>query len=125
MEGRIIVLKTFNSSIEASIAKAKLDEHGIPNFLSEEHLTNLITPLLSGGVRLHVLEVDAELAKDALNQMEISREDDSPQLIECPKCHSKRILFVYRGDLPAEIVRFTLQLSKRHYCLDCDTEFDT
>jgi hypothetical protein len=119
----IIVLQTFDSPIEANIIKAKLDAYGIPCFLSEEHLTALTTPLLSGGIRLHIFQHDKEQVVQLLTQ-ESLRKSEEDDLMICPNCKSRRILTMSddRFD-PAAVVKFILQLTKRHYCLDCKTEF--
>jgi DNA-directed RNA polymerase subunit RPC12/RpoP len=120
----IIVFETYNSSIDANIVKAKLDAFGIPCFLSEENLTMLTTPILSGGIRLHLFEEDREQANEILLSGLIQKSDED-DLITCPNCRSKRILNVSREQFdPAKIVKYILQLSKRHYCLDCEAEFD-
>jgi DNA-directed RNA polymerase subunit RPC12/RpoP len=104
--------------------KAKLDAFGIPCFLSEENLTMLTTPILSGGIRLHLFEEDREQANEILLSGLIQKSDED-DLITCPNCRSKRILNVSREQFdPAKIVKYILQLSKRHYCLDCEAEFD-
>ena len=74
----IVVFETFNSAIDANIVKAKLDAFGIPCFLSQENLTTLITPILSGGIRLHVFERDRERAYEIMVSalMQKSDEDD-------------------------------------------------
>ena len=120
----IIVFKTYYSLIDANIVKAKLDAFGIPCFLSEENLTFLTTPLLSGGIRLHLFENDREQASEILlgDLVRKSEEDDLPS---CPTCRSKRILNVSGEQFnPAKVVKYFLQLSKRHYCVDCEAEFD-
>jgi DNA-directed RNA polymerase subunit RPC12/RpoP len=120
----IIVFNTFNSSIEANIIKAKLDAFGIPCFLSEENLTMLTTPLLSGGVRLHMFERDRQQAQEILMN-DLMQKSDDDDVVSCPYCRSKRILDVSRDQFdPAKVVKYILQLSKRHYCLDCEAEFD-
>lgn len=121
----IVVFETFNSAIDANIVKAKLDAFGIPCFLSQENLTTLITPILSGGIRLHVFERDRERAYEIMVSalMQKSDEDD---LLCCPNCRSKRVLNISRDQFdPAKVVKYILKLSKRHYCLDCETEFDS
>lgn len=121
---KIIVIQRFDNLIEANIIKTKLDAFGVPCFLSEENLTSLTTHLLSGGIRLHIFEQDKDqvlqlLVKDSMHK---SEEDD---LIHCPACRSRRILNMSsRRFEPAQVVRFILQLTKRHYCLECEAEFD-
>jgi DNA-directed RNA polymerase subunit RPC12/RpoP len=121
---KIIVIQRFDNLIEANIIKTKLDAFGVPCFLSEENLTSLTTSLLSGGIRLHIFEQDKDqvlqlLVKESMHMVE---EDD---LIHCPSCRSRKILNMSsRRFEPAQVVRFILQLTKRHYCLDCEAEFD-
>lgn len=73
---QIIVLQHFPHPIEASLAKSKLDAHGIPCFLTEENLANLY-PLQNQrfSVRLHVFARDAERAREILNEEDLTNED--------------------------------------------------
>ena len=120
----IIVFNTFHSLIDANIVKSKLDAFGIPCFLSEENLTMLTTPLLSGGIRLHIFEQDRAQVVEILTE-EFLRKSDDDDLITCPHCRSKRVLSMDSDRFnPAKVVKYILQLSKRHYCLDCEAEFD-
>lgn len=73
----IVVFRKFSSAIEASIAKAKLDAHDIPCFLTEENLTTLYTPLLSGGVRLHIFKQDQDHATRVLGELRSDAADDA------------------------------------------------
>ncbi len=67
-QDQIIVLRTFAGNIEASLAKSKLDAHGIPCFLTEESLAGLF-PVQNPGlsVRLHVFKQDADQARALLD----------------------------------------------------------
>jgi hypothetical protein len=67
---KIIIYKSFDTVIEANLAKTKLDAYGIPCFLTEEHFTNLypIRNDIFPGVRLHVFEKDKERADEILNE---------------------------------------------------------
>jgi len=126
MEGkkRIIVLQTFNNHIEANIIKTKLDAYGIPCFLSQENVTLLTTHLLSGGIRLHIFEEDQEQVVQLLTEEYIKAHEED-DLLKCPSCNSKRILdFSTKRFDPASLVKFILQLTKQHYCLDCEAEFN-
>src|SRR5690606_41102529 len=89
--GEIIVLQRFETVIEANIARTKLEAQDIPCFLTEENLTNMTNHLLSGGIRLHIFDHDAERAKQIVvgDCLSPSYEDD---LISCPRCHSRKIL---------------------------------
>ena len=120
---RIVVLQTFNNSIDANIVKSKLDAFGIPCFLTEEHMTSLINPIISGGIKLHIFEGDRQQVLDLLagEYMQIHEEDD---FTRCPFCNSKRIITISGNRLePALFVKLLLQLSKKHFCLECQTEF--
>ena len=73
-EEAIIIYRSFDTVIEANLAKTKLDAYGIPCFLTEENFTNLypIRNDIFPGVRLHVFEKDKERADEVL------REDQEP-----------------------------------------------
>jgi hypothetical protein len=121
---RIIVLQTFNNSIDANIIKSKLDAYGVPCFLTEEHLTSLINPIISGGIKLHIFERDRSQVLDLLTEDYVQKNEDD-DFRKCPICNSKRILTFTDSRLePAIVVKMLLQLSKRHYCLECEAEFD-
>ncbi len=68
---QIIVFKKYDSSIDANLAKTKLDAYGVPCFLTEENLTNLypLQNLLLFGVRLHIFSNDLQQAEQILNEM--------------------------------------------------------
>lgn len=121
---RIVVLQTFNNAIEANIIKSKLDAFGIPCFLTEENLTSLINPIISGGIKLHIFERDRQQVLDLLTEEYLQKhEEDDFQ--KCPYCNSKRIITISDNRLdPAFVVKVVLQLSKKHFCLDCQREFD-
>ena len=62
----IIVLRKFETSIEANIVKSKLDAYGIPCFLTEENMANLYpgaSSLMNFNVRLHLFSRDLEKAQ--------------------------------------------------------------
>ena len=76
-QDRIIVFRLFENSISANIAKTKLDAHGIPCFLSDEHLTNLYPFQNFLGIRLHLFANDVEWAKAILTENNLSINDES------------------------------------------------
>jgi hypothetical protein len=121
---RIIVLQTFNNAIDANIIKSKLDAYGIPCFLTEEYLTALINPIISSGIKLHIFERDRQQVLELLTEEYLQKhEEDDFQ--RCPFCDSKRIITISDNRLdPAFVVKLLLQLSKRHFCLNCQREFD-
>lgn len=121
---RIIVLQTFNSAIDANIIKSKLDAYGIPCFLTEEHLTVLINPIISGGIKLHIFERDRQQVVELLTEEYLQKHEED-DFRRCPHCDSKRIITISDNPLdPAFMVKLLLQLSKGHFCLNCQREFD-
>lgn len=69
-EEKIILYRSFDTAIEANLAKTKLDAYGIPCFLTEENFTNLypIRNEIFPGVRLHLFEKDKERADEVLRE---------------------------------------------------------
>ncbi|UII19635.1 putative signal transducing protein [Fulvivirga ligni] len=83
---KLVVLTTLDNSIDANLLRSKLESEGIPCFLHNENVTNLIPysfNILGGGVRVLVpddqLEASRELAQ--LNE----------EKIHCPNCGSDNI----------------------------------
>ena len=73
-EDDIIVLQHFDSVIEANIAKTKLDAYGVPCFLTEENMSNLIPgqSLYAVRTRLHLFAADREKAIGILTAGDLS-----------------------------------------------------
>jgi Putative prokaryotic signal transducing protein len=71
-EDKIILYRSFDTVIEAYLAKTKLDAYGVPCFLTEEHFTNLypIRNAIFPGVRLHIFEKDRGRASEVLRDEE-------------------------------------------------------
>lgn len=65
----IVVFRQFDNTIEANIARTKLDAHGIPCFLTGENFSNLYPalPLTALKVRLHIFAADREKATRILD----------------------------------------------------------
>jgi len=69
-QDKIIIYRSFDTVIEANLAKTKLDAYGVPCFLTEENFTNLY-PLRNDifpGVRLHLFERDKKRADEVLRE---------------------------------------------------------
>ena len=69
-EEKIIIYESYDTVMQANLAKTKLDAYGIPCFLTEENFTSLY-PFRNGifpGVRLHVFEKDRERVKEVLTE---------------------------------------------------------
>jgi hypothetical protein len=127
-QDNIIVLKTFGSTIEANIAKTKLDAYGIPCFLTEENLANLYpiqNPRFS--VRLHIFEIDKVRAQEVLNEV-VQLPDEEP--IQCPCCRSVNIETGYSRKPVSVILSLFFSLffvlfppKTISRCRDCNREF--
>jgi hypothetical protein len=128
---QIIVFRKYDSSIDANLAKTKLDAHGIPCFLTEENLTNLypLQNLLLFGVRLHIFSKDQENAENVLNDV---LEIEDPARI-CPVCRSQKIELTHSTRTTSTIGRVLLgsifgpvvPFKKIYQCQDCKREFET
>jgi hypothetical protein len=77
-QNKIIVFKEFVNSIEANIAKTKLDVYGIPCFLTEENLANLYPGqhFIGFSIRLHLFQNDQERARQILDEGNMSLNND-------------------------------------------------
>jgi uncharacterized protein with PIN domain len=128
-QDKIIVLKSFNNPIDASIAKSKLDAYGIPCFLSDENLGTLY-PVQNPrfiGVRLHLFERDADQAKQVLHDTVMYTEDDA---LCCPRCRSANIEVTNARQVSSRVLNFLKSLTasiflkrKIYVCKDCHFEF--
>ena len=128
----IIVLRKFETSIEANIVKSKLDAYGIPCFLTEENMANLYpgaSSLMNFNVRLHFFSCDMEKAHHILEEKHLEIDDESTT--KCPKCKSRKM----ERDFPKKFsltLTSTLNLlffgiffphKKIFRCLECEFEF--
>ncbi|MBX2967508.1 MAG: DUF2007 domain-containing protein [Cyclobacteriaceae bacterium] len=124
----IIVYRAFENSVEANLAKTKLDAFGIPCFLTEENLASLYpihNPRFS--VRLHIFERDYEQVYDILSET-VPIPDD--ELNRCPRCRSARVELEYTRKLGARLATILstlflalFPLKKVYRCQDCHHEF--
>lgn len=87
---KIIILKHFDTAIEANLAKTKLDAYGIPCFLTDEVFNGLypIRNEIFPGVRLNIFE------KDHSEALRILEEEDTSasvtDVVQCPRCKSEK-----------------------------------
>jgi len=129
-EGKIIVFRDFNSTIDANIVKTKLDAYGIPCFLTEENLANLYPGqhFLHFRVRLHLFEQDAEQAKTIVEEQLVAKTEDVPL---CPMCKSttlerdfsKKLSASVWGELNILFFGIFFSQKKVYRCRDCQYEF--
>lgn len=125
--GEIIVFRSFDSSIEANIAKTKLDAYGIPCFLTEENMANLYPgqSFFAFKIRLHLFKSDRERAIQVLTGANLTIQEEGG--VKCPRCQSQRLT---RGFPKKDADRLTylffgifLPHRKVNQCLDCGLEF--
>jgi Putative prokaryotic signal transducing protein len=123
----IIVFQQFENAIEASLAKAKLDAHGIPCFLTEENLATLYVgqSFMLFGVRLHLFNKDSAIAREILNDKVL---DTEPHI--CPKCQSLHVEIEYSRkfgglffSVLSLLIASLLPIKKVYRCQDCEFEF--
>jgi DNA-directed RNA polymerase subunit RPC12/RpoP len=129
----IVVFRKFETTIEATIVKSKLDTYGIPCFLTEENMTNLYpgaSSLMNFNVRLHLFARDLSRAEELLKENQLDSEDEFT--VKCPRCNSSRL----ERDFPRKMsTSFASALNvmffgvffpekKIYRCLECDAEFD-
>jgi DNA-directed RNA polymerase subunit RPC12/RpoP len=126
----IIVYASFDSAIDGSLAKAKLDAFGIPCFLTEENMSALYPGQQNFAiqVRLHIFKKDIEEVSGIL--MNVESTHDAADL-RCPKCSSKKIEREFPKRLLLEPISSVIVMffgvffpeKKVSHCLDCDNEF--
>ena len=129
----IIVFRKFETSIDASIIKSKLDAYGVPCFLTQENMTNLYpgaSSLMNSNVRLHLFAYDIERARKITEENHLELDDES--ITRCPKCKSRKV----DRDFPKKFsltLPSTLNLlffgiffphKKIFRCLECEFEFN-
>jgi hypothetical protein len=123
----IVVFRQYESAIDASLAKSKLDAYGVPCFLTEENMSNLYPGpnLLAMRVRLHLFAHDRDRAEQILSENTLSVENETT--VRCPNCQSTRIERTFPKQ-SADRLKYLLfgvffPDEKINHCLNCDTEF--
>ena len=124
---KIVVFREYEASIDANVAKTKLDAYGIPCFLTQETLNTLMAqnPFLFT-IKLHVFENDVTHVREVLDEL---FDYDTP--IACPQCESTEIIFSESrkgfNKFAAVAFGFLFHMhmtpKKVHHCLDCKLEF--
>lgn len=92
MRGPLVTIATYSQVYEADLSRAALRAHGIDCFLPDAHSASLNLAYVSavGGVRLQVLEQDAERALELLRLGDDDEDDgDDEDGPRCPRCGSQ------------------------------------
>jgi hypothetical protein len=126
----IIVFREFDSPIDGSLAKSKLDAYGVPCFLTEENMAGLypIQQVIPFRVRLHIFKKDIQAASDIF--MEKNPGPDAGDA-GCPKCGSKKIerdfpqSFSIKPLTALAVLFFGIFFPQKkvNRCLECNNEF--
>lgn len=125
-EDDIIVLRHFDSAIDANIAKTKLDAYGIPCFLTEENMASLYPgqSFFAFSVRLHIFSSDQERARQVLQSESLSVAGNA---LSCPRCHSTQISRSFPKEkadkLPYLLFGIFMPDRKVNVCSHCGLEF--
>lgn len=139
MDDKIIVYRTFYNPIEANIIKAKLEDSGIPCFLTDENVAT-IQPLFNqaiGGVKLNVFEKDVaqinELLVDDLElevpELDAEQDEDA---VQCEECGSTNVSYGiatknkhswWVAVLSILLMVYPFKVNKCYHCYKCGHEF--
>ena len=96
----LITVKTFDNPMDAHIAKTKLEDMEIICCLFDENMVGM-NPMFSqmaGGIKLNVLQQDAEKALTILQEMEnLPVLSDDGKIVKCPRCESTELYTGYRS----------------------------
>jgi hypothetical protein len=126
MNNEIVVFRSFENSIDANIAKTKLDAYGIPCFLTEENMANLYPGQSFNAfkIRLHLFAADCERAGQILSSDELIMQADA---LTCPNCYSMRITRSFPKRLADTLLYIFFGIFMTHrkvnVCDDCGHEF--
>jgi hypothetical protein len=124
-----VVLNSYNTYIDAHIAKGVLEEQGIASWLKDEN-TVTIDPILTnavGGIKVMVAEEDAETALGILTRLR--REKTA---VACPKCSSINTDLVstprkasnwFSAITTFFLGNYAIGTNKVQHCFDCGHEF--
>lgn len=124
---KIVVFREYESSIDANVAKTKLDAYGVPCFLTQENLNTLMAqnPFLFT-IKLHVFENDRLRVHEVLDEQ---FDYDTP--VTCPHCESTEIIYCesrkgfnkFAATAFGFLFHMYMSPKKVHHCLDCKLEF--
>ncbi|HEX3067969.1 MAG TPA: DUF2007 domain-containing protein [Thermoanaerobaculia bacterium] len=93
----LVTLTTFRTAHDAHLAKAVLEDEGVPAFLGDENVTSIAPYVVANGVRLQVAADDFDRAEGILNRiagMDVAEKSTAsaerairhPE--QCPRCGS-------------------------------------
>jgi hypothetical protein len=125
-----VILRTFDSYIEAHMLLGRLEEEGFDCWLKDENIVT-INPILAnavGGIKLMILKEQKENAEILLRQLYELRKAS----FACPKCNSHNIEFI---NTPRKAINwlstivswmvssYAIAVEQTWRCFDCNAEF--
>jgi rubredoxin len=137
---KLVTVATFDISYEAHLAKARLEDEGIPALLLDE---NIVTMMMRyshavGGIKLQVRKSDAVRAKALLSMPAMGFDDDETEPLPreegedektCPACGAGDVYFerFSPGCAFASVLLLgfpLIFLRKKWRCMKCNRRFD-
>lgn len=136
MKDELVTVTTYGTSIEAHMAKNKLESEGILVFLFDENMVSL-NPLYSlsvGGIKLKTLASDAQKALTVLQEVnDLPYTTEQNVEIACPRCGSTNLSYAYETENKVKsffgfflaLITFSLPLMAKdqYQCRNCDLVF--
>ncbi|PCJ56308.1 MAG: phosphoenolpyruvate synthase [Planctomycetota bacterium] len=125
-DSSLITIATYSLPYEAHIAKASLESEGIPSFVFDEHLRNLMVTYALCGIRLQVAKKHAKEASKILNQdlSHLLEEEFGKEEYKCKRCGSTDLVPFSKRKITSFIILlliFCPHLSSTHglKCQSC------
>jgi DNA-directed RNA polymerase subunit RPC12/RpoP len=127
---QFIPVWSYDNYVAAQIALGRLQQDGIDCWLKDEN-TVTIDPILTnavGGIKLMVLQNQAQEALDILNELQAAHKAS----LACPHCGSHNIELVssprkannwFSAISTFLLTNFALTVEKNYHCFDCSMEF--
>ena len=134
----LVIVKIFDTGIEAHILKNKLESEDIASYVFDENIVTL-NPLFNfavGGVKLKVAEQDEVRAKKIIAEIDKAPyTNDQDEVISCPKCSSQDLYSDFKSmkdakGILAAVTSFFFSVFPIYYksvykCKNCGTEFNS
>jgi DNA-directed RNA polymerase subunit RPC12/RpoP len=132
----LVILKIFDTAIDAHILKGKLESEDIECYIYDENIVTL-NPLFNfavGGIKLKVNKDDFSKAKSILTEIDNKPyTDNQDEIIKCPNCSSTELYSDFKSmkdvkGIIAAIAAFLFTVFPIYYksvykCKKCNTEF--
>ena len=138
MEDKIIVHSTYYNPIEANIIKTRLEDSGIPCFLTDENVATLngLYNQAIGGVKLNVFERDVARINALLAEVPLEAEPEIASTAEdkivCEVCGSDNVSYGQATQkrfswwvtvLSVFLMVYPFKANKCYHCYTCGHEF--